>query len=91
MVQNGVVAPGQTPWQVHLVNTWGEFDGIYMKWQAFHDAFVHSVYRNNQKLQLLKTALKGKAEWMITDRNDHRPRFVLHAHMNILQGNVQSL
>lgn len=77
--QVGMAGVGQIPWQIRVENTWGEFDGNFMKWPAFHDSFMHSVYRNVDlkpvnKLQTLKAALKGKAlkafgEWMICDNN----------------------
>lgn len=75
----GMFAPNQIPWQCRLENTWGEFDGNYMKWPAFHDSFMHAVYKDkniplHRKLQLLKSSLKGRAErafgeWLIRDHN----------------------
>lgn len=70
---------GHIPWQFRLENTWGEFDGDFMKWPAFHDSFMHSVHADIniqpvRKLQILKAALKGRAlkafgEWMICDNS----------------------
>lgn len=81
VIPNAAAIPGigQIPWQFRLENTWGEFDGDFMKWPAFHDSFRHTVYedvniRPVRKLQILKAALKGRAlkafgEWMICDNN----------------------
>lgn len=46
------------------------FDGNYMAWQSFHDLFEQAVYKDSsissvEKLQLLKTVLKGEAGQMI--------------------------
>lgn len=81
VVQVSQYTPGtnQIPWQCRLENTWGEFDGNYMKWPAFHDSFEHAVVNDqniplHRKLQLLKSSLKGRAErafgeWLIRDQN----------------------
>lgn len=72
-------AQWQWPWQFRIENTWGEFDGDFMKWPAFHDSFKNRIYEDAfmqpvQKFQILKAALKGKAakalgEWIICNRN----------------------
>lgn len=69
----------QMPWHFRIENIWGEFNGDKKKWQAFHDSFKSRVYDDPsmpavQKFQILRAALKGKAEkalgeWQIADRN----------------------
>lgn len=69
----------QLPWHFRIDNIWGEFDGDRKKWPAFHDSFKSRIYDDPalppvQKLQILRTALKGKAakslgEWQVRDCN----------------------
>lgn len=60
-----------------IKNTWGYFDGSYVKWKGFHDRFVAEIHNNDEvkpatKFSKLKGSLTGKAaqafgEWELNE------------------------
>ncbi|XP_050558193.1 uncharacterized protein LOC126912059 [Spodoptera frugiperda] len=81
------------------------FSGNYQKWISFKDLFQEAVHNNKsipnaQKMQLLKTKLKGEAEriiqhlnissenykvcWDILNHRYNNDRLIFTSHMNIL-------
>lgn len=62
-----------------IENTWGDFNGNYLKWRGFCDLFTDRVHNDEslapvQKFRLLRSSLKGAAaaalgEWELSDDN----------------------
>lgn len=82
-----------------------EFSGKYEDWLAFHDLFVSLIHDNKnlsnaQKLQFLKSSLKGEAcsslkhlticdanyveAWNVLSEKYNKPKYIINAHLKTI-------